>query len=206
MHPLNGQASLQPRGRRQSLGRPAELLVPAIKDNKGSLESDIPKNGKPNARVGLDPPITSRPRRPRRGVPNVLARDSDQGLVVANGKREIRDIAAARKRVSALEEVVRGAADFPVVCRDHRAGQKEQGRTRVRNALDCGALDASCADRVSRCRPLPEAAAVVHGSVRDVACIGAGVDVAEVVVARWRSCQSGSGGVGQQAGTYERQI
>lgn len=152
--------------RRLALLRKTQPRANAIKHNKLALKENTPKDGEADPIVPLDTSITSRSA--DRCVLDVRAGRSP--CLTSDVYAEVWQRGRARENVAALASRVSGAGDLGVVSIDDVAREVEQGCACVRDAGDLGSV-CGATDSEARGGEIPEAGRVVHGSVRDAACV-----------------------------------
>lgn len=180
--------------RRKPQPRPSRRI---IKHHKLRLEEDIPKDRLADPAVALQAPEAA-PGFGRGGVVHVIARRDR--VVRLDAEREVRQGRGAGEDVAAVGLAVGGARDLGVVGGDDVVGQEEEGGARVGDGGEAVGSGGRRADGVAAGREAPEALAVVHGRVGDVARVLAVVDVAEVVATRLALAQIGREERGVEAG------
>ena len=160
-----------------------------VENNELALEEDIAEDGEADTRVGLDPAEASGAGAIGGGVVDVRA--GDGGLVAANGEADVRKSGAAGVSVAALLLVILSAVDTAVVVRDDIIVDEEESGSGVGDGV-ADSASIGVADSVAVSGEAPEALAVVHVNIRDVASVGGVVDGAEGVSARLALLEIGS--------------
>lgn len=140
---------------------PANLGVAAVKDDVGSLEGNITKNGEWKTARGLDTTEALA----AAGLAVVDQATGDGDLAVSNSEGEVGESGAAVKDVSALLLVLAGTLDVLVVSGDEVVAGEEKSGTGIGNG-------AEGSTNVTAGAELPETLAVVDGSVEDLAGVG----------------------------------
>lgn len=172
-------SNLPPIRESELLGGPAELLVLAIKDDKGSLEGDIAENGEADAAVILDTAVAAAVGAVHGCVVDVAARNGDGGL--ADAEAEVGKVGVTGEDVTAVNSVVAGSLNGGIVSVDDVSGEKHQGRASVGDAGDGVTGVGVGANLVAGRVEGPETVGAVDGDVLDVTRVGGLVDEAEVV-------------------------
>ena len=150
-----------------------------LKHDKLRLQENIAKDVNPDPATRLDPTETgARPLLQRRVVDIAPRHD---GVVAFDGERDVWESSIAGDGVPALLLVVDGAVDCRVISVDNGVWDQEERGACVGDCGDRFRRGGAAADGVAARGEAPEALGIVDGRVGDVAGIGAGIDVAEVV-------------------------